>query len=113
MREVETDAGGIKVSEGHLVDGERAGSGVEVLGGVDVCAGVIGHGDVVGGGAESGAAGGFGLMGVPRGHYEGRVEGVAEGAVLEGAGEVDYGGFLRCGGGMAIADRPWSQWTGA
>ena len=89
MREVKADGFCVEVGERHLVDAEGAGGRVEVLRCVDVRAGVVGHGDVVGGGAEGGVAGDFGLVGVPGGHYEGGVKGVAGGAVPEWAGEVD------------------------
>ena len=66
---------------------------------------VVGHGDVVGGRAEGGFAGGLGFVGVPGCHDEGWVERMAERAVRERAREVDYGGFLGGGGGMADDDR--------
>lgn len=95
VAQIQADALGVKVREGHLINGEGAGRGVKVLGRVDVRAGVVRHGDVVRRAAEGGRAGDHGLVRVPFRHDEGRVEGVAERAVLERPAEVDDRGFCR------------------
>lgn len=77
MAQIQADALGVKVRQGHLINGQGAGRGVKVLGRVDVRAGVVRHGEVVRRAPEGGRAGDHGLVRVPLGHDEGRVEGVA------------------------------------
>lgn len=83
MREVEAYCGRVEGGEGHLVDGEGAGGGIEVLGRVDVGACMIGEREEVRCGAEDGVSCLFRGVGVPGGYYYGRVRRVGWGAVVE------------------------------